>query len=802
MSIFNGFPGALNDKMFKFFKDQGLDGSLDDMFKQYLENEGYTGSYTRMLKQFNDLDSLSETIINFADSMVSIQITGNQPTREGLFGVQYVQMPAEGLSLDSITPLPVSVEGDTTSGAMLNPQRNSGTDPDQSFDQRISSYIDLGNVQGDVISFAPNDILVKAVSNFTVDVDTSSDRRAGIIDSFSILYGVTSLPDAEAIPPSPIGWSGRSSLTWDNVDWDAKVAVLPEYSVPDGTTPVTYSQLSPYFKLNPIPALMDATIDTVGYETMSPRNWGGNFATNANYGRYPGILYNENMGLFLTLPAANASAAQKREVLQFLATQGRWWYEAMKNSGISKEADGGHYRFQTICIETYLWVTDQTAVMDTLAADATTNQYHQYYKLTSGQKTLFETPHNEFAKTLVSRQRNITNVSGTTLRINAASNLTETDSDDVRGRFTGYELVRVSDGVSARITDTTDVTDDTGSYEIIIDSQPSPTFAVNDVVYLRPEAEALEVGTYHYTVKSSEGDFFRLSGMVPEDEYRGFAKDGALAFYRRALGYYRAVHEPLEGYVVQTWDGDFPPLYPWPDPFEILTPITGASVWAESFIREHAPSVIPALAPPAAVSTFIDNYFDEVFGTAASFDLDIPAGKYLFTVEAIANGGVGEAPTELNIAGQTVAPFVSGNTSTQSYTRPVVAMFEVTLGSAFNGSATLDIGNRRYNNLSVRSIDGLDVITAESGTTFTESVAVDVLAGDTLVLGTAARNNNPTYGSPITTNYTDDSASGSRAFGGGQGVFDSAASPTDVGVTGIGVSNGRITAYTVLRPTS
>lgn len=726
----------------------------------------------------------TETTLTYSSPSATVEVDGNRSTRDHLFGVKSVVVPGGGAAINAITPAEELVGGDKVHGAMLNPQRNSGTFSLQSFDERTGDYVDADNVQGNAFSLTPNDILLKSVAKTDVVIGTANDRRAGIVEGYAHLYAVSTLPAVDAIPPSPIGWTGRNSFAWETVDWDAKVAALPECAVPGGTTPVTYAQLQPYMKLNPIPALMDGTGDTGGYEVFSPRNWGGDIT---NYGRYPGVIYNENMALFLTLPTANASDADKKAVLQFMAIQGRWWFEAMKGSAETTVADGGHYRFQAVCIEAYLWATDQLAEMDALATNATTNQYHQYYELTAGQLAQFETPHDEFAKPFPARRRDITSVSTLNVQVNQRTSTAEADSDDVRLRLTGMQMVRESDGDTARVDA---MVSNVTPYEFTIDAQPSPAFAVNDVVTFLGEAAARVAGTFHFAVKGIAGDNFRLAGMAEDDEYRGFAKDGALAFFRRALGYYRAVHAETEGYVVQTWDGDFPALYPWPDPFETLNPMSGVAVWAEAFVREHGPSVIPALAAPDPVSLASDTGRIQDNEGNPPISVDLPAGKYAMMLLGRWAANNPDLIGALTIAGVSVTPTHETRKATDK--REHAGLWEFTLTEPFNGTIQVPTGNRRYFNFTIWDMTGWDVVSA---TTQAANISANVLAGDTLIAGSPGKNNNPTFGAfPVT--FTDSAPDGSYAYAGGIQVVSADASPLEY----VGSGEERWIISVVLRP--
>ena len=228
----------------------------------------------------------TETTLTYSSPSATVEVDGNRATRDHLFGVKSVVVPGGGAAVNAITPAEELVGGEKVHGAMLNPQRNTGTNSNQAFDQRTgSSYQDADNVQGDAITLTPGDVLVKSVADTAVDMDSENARRNGIVEGYPVLYAVSSLPAADAIPPSPIGWSGRPSLTWETVDWDATLAAIPQYAVPGGVTPNTYAQLSPHFILNPIPALTDGTGTGGGDEVWAPQGWGGNRTGNANYGR-------------------------------------------------------------------------------------------------------------------------------------------------------------------------------------------------------------------------------------------------------------------------------------------------------------------------------------------------------------------------------------------------------------------------------------------------------------------------------------------------------------------------------------
>jgi len=440
-----------------------------------------------------------------------VSIDGRTFTFDGIYTiVRHVDGPVAIVSASAVGVTPPASGTAGKDGVMKNPVVSATTDS-QGYDDRRADYGAGVNVVGSESSLSPGDFLVASESNLA-----NADRRSGYSDSYQAVYVTAVAPSSNSLSPAVISWTGRSGVTLESaVDWDAKVALIPTYTVTGGNQQ-TYASIIDRLIFNPGWAQYRAA-SIQGYQDASPYSWGGpdvSATSQRNYGEY--IM--RRMGEAIAAMLDNSySTAERKEILIRLASAGKQLYEALSGEGIGIGPDGGQLQPHPICQAIYLWATGQQSLLATLytdsggnwkqvfAADATYVSNLAPFGSVGDLTDVLTYPDNQWTF----HRRSISAVSGDdiTLPTHSVFGGSGWVGDELSGRWKGLVL---TDGtsdfvISEDLTGTR--TQGSGSAGITV---PGHTFSVSDTVWMKPDY-TISAGDPVWGIRG-EG---RLNSVIP-----------------------------------------------------------------------------------------------------------------------------------------------------------------------------------------------------------------------------------------------------------------------------------------------
>jgi len=439
-----------------------------------------------------------------------------------------------GLTVLSRSPAGTTDAGRVVNGTMKNPVRgNLGDNLVQGLHESAGGW-SAGANQSFPISTADGDIVLGAIH----EPGAYANTRDGVNTSYSALYFKSGGLPVNAVAPAIFGWAGRGTPTAYAINITDVAASLPSYSLAGVSYPSVASILAKIDRLEVGPGATEETAGA-GYEAMLTYQFGDN---GNNYGQDTGAMIG---GAGLHLVGDVATTGEKQTLLKALIRHGVQWHDPVIGVGVSPGADGGHWQFQLIPIAMALHYLGRGTAMDNLPSTWQGNFFGQPFIHTSTSVANL-LPHSDNAKPQASRRRTVSAVSGTTVTISTFRGTNTGDSASLS--FVGMDLVRESDGATGRVTSmpNENITSGTSTTDVVISAQPTPAFAISDVVYTRlPE-----------TVYDGDADWrienrVHVENPAPGMVYRPQSKwsDDVLAL--RAQGIWRDAWEATELWTVR-----------------------------------------------------------------------------------------------------------------------------------------------------------------------------------------------------------------------------------------------------------
>lgn len=538
------------------------------------------------------------------------------------------------------TPAASTIGADAVHGSEHNPPAT-GLHP---FDERDSQY-DALLAPTYPLAMAVGDTLLKAVGAELIDANT----RSGVIaqDGWQSLIRLASPPPSNAIGYIATKWAGRGA------------ASLLTVNRPDATTLSELLDLIPSRTISGLPPLAEVTariryfpilsrapgpLSTGGYQLLMPQRFGGEGSGNRNFGRSISIGINAAYGHIMS--DANRTGDNRAAVLELLAVlivNGAEWFEAISRDLGIIESNGAHYSWINVPPAFYLWSQgreDEVAdLVDTVGAN-----WRQYFPRTPAQID-DEATHTSANLPLFARERTISAVSGNNITFPRFSGGTGTN-DPTHNLWTDMKMVRVSDGAAAIVT--VNLSASNGDpYQVTIDAQPTPAFAVSDVIRfdypdgVSPSADWL-VASGGPVTNAEFGRGTARHNPSPEQGYReqqptaiGYALLKSCGAWPEDLYY-------IEDYIEGSNAANFPAAdFDWPAttaqfPYVAL-PSTNYS-WEGAFWTAHGASILALDNRVPGKPTFIADA-DWAAAPAGPGEIDV-------TVDALPDDG-GSALTEI-----------------------------------------------------------------------------------------------------------------------------------------------------------
>lgn len=410
-------------------------------------------------------------------------------------GMPYVHV-AGPATLTAKTP-PVETEGRIRHGFMLNPFREQGG---QGFDS------DNGGAGTWKPGWSParlpaiptpledGDVLLFGIAALTTG-NTQHPWRDGFLEQQAWLHVRSTLPPSGAFSP-PVFWPVEEKRERPTlpVDLDTVLGWLPSLSTAGMTRPVTWAQLKTYIARPAATFAASAGVNQAGYEPWSPRGCSLVATTNYDANRAQAIEL-AMMGLI----GNNWSTADKRECLIAFLQHGCQWAEALFRYGGRWVPDGSH-RQSVFGIAVLWWIASGQAWKLRHAFDALVqgNLPGQYFYMTEDLLARIEGPHSDQYRPGFSRRRTLTSVSGNTVE---SLNLS---GEGANFSAAGLIMRRESDGAEATVLSNSFPSINNIIYSrFVLAEQPTPPFAVGDVVYCRMPFTIVPPGEPEWSVKGT-----------------------------------------------------------------------------------------------------------------------------------------------------------------------------------------------------------------------------------------------------------------------------------------------------------
>lgn len=457
-----------------------------------------------------------------------------------------------GASVTAYTPAETTLETKLVNRFAKNPAPFTLT---QGVDARATSSYSAGLVTSLPAVMSAGDSVLLGNAAATLD----STPRRGLQSAWAGFQFTNALPE-QGRTAGAIGWwvaKGASPATY-SIDYDALVATLPSLSMSGVTAPAVADVVTRFDRHFGMGMLTPQDAGGEGYEIHVPQGVMNDLTPSqmSNYGQYLAIVVNA-AGLHLI--GNSASAAQKRTLLVRMVQIGANIVEGARavpgSVGSLTSGNGGHHQWEFVPIIFYLWARGLTSDLDGLRTFLPTNVLAQSFQWTAGQVAQLS-PHANTSNVPISRRRTITAVSGTTITYS-------TDNTGDPARFNTKQLImtRESDGRTATILTIADTLVSGGTQTVTINAQPSPVFAVNDVIYFQ-SPYTITAGDYDWRVGLADN---RINPS-PDQDYRDLNFWLAQILIPHALGVWRSDWNAAKGYVLRTLAGEplsnpFPPHY-------------------------------------------------------------------------------------------------------------------------------------------------------------------------------------------------------------------------------------------------
>jgi len=454
-------------------------------------------------------------------------------------GTVIVLHPGETMKVNA-SPAPTTAGGLSVQNGYKNPVRNGDTDTVlHPWDARYGTRFSAALAVTYPVTIAAGDSLAHAVHNptpFTSDGGTAS--HGVYVLSYGGLVCVASLPANPANSIVPIvkhqADAGARSV-WTK---DFSAVTFPRIgAVPTSSTVETIEQLTArVLKYNVVASQLRAVEDR---RKMTPAG----FTAADGYGQSVQAIVEQWSMRLLSSDDADTDT-KKRDLARAIFAFGAQHYDAINGNVIKVlEGDGGHQGLLPYFVMFLGWLEDD-AKLRTLHTDIGGNELRQNFRVTAGLLTKMREPHSNttLAFPRITLRKTVTAVSGNTLTFANATTVNEWTPS-----YTGLTIVRESDNATARIS-----TYSAGSRTITIDAQPSPAFAVNDVIFCRASFDQAE-GDAEWTIKGVSGS-------------QATGEDGMWYYTPAVNAAYRNINESAGAVMAAVAMGFIPPeLEFWPD---------------------------------------------------------------------------------------------------------------------------------------------------------------------------------------------------------------------------------------------
>lgn len=460
----------------------------------------------------------------------------------GLFddaGAVFVVINQATPNITSRSPVASTLEGKAVNGAMLN--HLVGTN--QAYDERASAEMFTGYATPTSLPQA-----VKSGDVFTIcksfEGTIAGNERTGVPDEFCSFFFVSEVPLDGAMAPAGLQWAGRPYLKYYYIDYDAKIAALPEYDTSGFLNLRDFNTI--YSKLNrfaPILAGDDDTRNPLHYRAMLPRQL--SIEELGNSGKFLCDTINDSC---LMLISSSYTTEQKKQIATALCSFGIQCGEPYFENDLGIEGNGQHAQFQ---------FTPWALAMHWMGRDADiesnfkySGNFTQAFQFTQELIDQCVPGHTNMAWPYTYRQRNLNAISGNeiTVEVDGGSGF---EGDNGKTRVTSMYL---TDGTNTTLI-TGQNSEDWVSAETVLTVDDATGFSVNTGVWFLPQVEPV-VGDYDWVGAGLPS--FPQFNPNPDQAYRRENFWSGQVLLLKALGVNAPSLTPVYGYVQRCNSGNQP----------------------------------------------------------------------------------------------------------------------------------------------------------------------------------------------------------------------------------------------------
>lgn len=476
---------------------------------------------------------------NITEGSVTYTLAGTNVSGNDAAGTAWVVSASD--TVTAITPAQTTDgSSNVINGAMLNPQRTTDTNPDHGYDERVGNYNALLT---DTPSFAvvAGDIIVKTVAH---DPHVS---REGAFDEISSLHILSEAPTGEYILGSSIGWAGKSTPAYYNIDVDSWYANRTVYDSTGIDFPTYATLIAALGQHHPLYGQLYASYGSGEpiYEAFAPYGFGG--AVN-NYGRYVA----QAMGIALMALTSDVyTESEVKTLARQLIRHGVEWGDPMLYGAAGHDPDGGIHQFFQGVIAFALYMTGRSSEISDIMTQCPGN-WDQAFQITSALASTDFVRHTDPDKSAMWRERTLsTQPGGATLRIPCSGSSTTGDWNQIdipagaiATRVSDSQTAIVASSVTLALSGTVDVT--------LTDTSQ---FVSGDVIYFDAPPGWMDVGNYDW---GSKGGYNGISGQpriytpASGNGYRNLQAWWGQVMGLRALRIFDPAFRKVQGYLERT----------------------------------------------------------------------------------------------------------------------------------------------------------------------------------------------------------------------------------------------------------
>jgi len=469
------------------------------------------------------------------------------------------------------TPAPATdANGLALHGAEFNPVRTNSTGAgggDHGWDGRSSSYRPWLNRSGGVW-MRPQNVLTKVKSRTSAPPGQHWCR----FDAVSHLVCLKFAPEGNELVQVTRGANQRVPLL--QIPFTPP-ETYPAYTISGGNKPTVAIAVHRLGAFNPA---IGRIRDVVVRRTMSPREtfYPTDVDAVANLDNYGQTLCQHMSPLFTMLCDAAFSKTEKDAILLGAASRFMENYWPFHFSSAFASADGAVSSGWEAFMAFGALATGRTDVLATMPTRMGGNVYTQTLEITSGLKAKIWEPHTETPSKewpSFTQEQAITNVAGNVITLTFFPYLQGGTRRAISAN--GNQIVRVSDGASALVTDV-DLTAGT----VTIDAQPGTPFATGNVIYFRFTPEPV-IGDAVWSLRGTLGYVTNNASTGYRDQQRWL--HAVLAM--KAFGI--LPHEPAWRYALLAQQANFPATgNDWP-PSALNGALANGGGYDTAFLSAH-----------------------------------------------------------------------------------------------------------------------------------------------------------------------------------------------------------------------